>query len=75
MKLYKGIVKGNTVNFGGVADLPDECPVLVEIKPIDQARDEEISRRQIALARIFTKVENFCTVGERNFMTDGERLL
>jgi hypothetical protein len=34
---------------------PDECPAFVEIKPIDQARDEEISRRQIALLKNFHK--------------------
>jgi hypothetical protein len=31
--------------------LPDECPALVEIKPLDQARDEEIARQQIELLR------------------------
>jgi len=51
MKVYKGIVKGNTVILEEKPDLPDECPALVEIKPIDQARDEEISRRQIALLK------------------------
>jgi hypothetical protein len=51
MKVYKGIVKGNTVILEEKPDLPDECPALVEIKPIDQARDEEISRRQIELLR------------------------
>jgi hypothetical protein len=51
MKVYKGIVKGNTVILEEKPDLPDECPALVEIKPLDQARDEEISRRQIALLR------------------------
>ena len=51
MKVYKGIVKGNTVILEEKPDLPDECPALVEIKPLDQARDEEISRRQIELLR------------------------
>ena len=51
MKVYKGIVKGNTVILEEKPDLPDECPALVEIKPLDQARDEEISRRQIALLK------------------------
>ncbi len=51
MKVYKGIVKGNTVILEEKPDLPDECPVLVEIKPLDQARDQEISRRQIALLK------------------------
>ena len=55
MKIYKGIVKGNTVILEEKPDLPDECPALVEIKPIDQARDEEISRRQIALLKNFHK--------------------
>jgi hypothetical protein len=51
MKLYKGIVKGNSVILEEKPDLPDETPVLVEIKPIDQAREEEIVRRQIALLK------------------------
>jgi hypothetical protein len=51
MKVYKGIVKGNTVILEEKPDLPDECSALVEIKPLDQARDEEISRRQIALLK------------------------
>jgi hypothetical protein len=51
MKVYKGIVKGNTVILEEKPDLPDECPALVEIKPLDQARDEKISRRQIELLR------------------------
>lgn len=52
MKIYKGIVKGNTIVLDEKPDLPDECPALVEIKPLDQiARDEEIARRQIDLMR------------------------
>ncbi|MBI4526571.1 MAG: hypothetical protein HY695_22455 [Deltaproteobacteria bacterium] len=49
MKVYKGIVKGNTVILEEKLDLPDECPALVEIKPLDEARDEEIARHQIKL--------------------------
>lgn len=51
MKVYKGIVKGNTVVLEEKPTLPDGCPALVEIKPLDQARDEEIARRQIELLR------------------------
>jgi hypothetical protein len=51
MKIYKGIVKGNTVILEEKPDLPDECPALVEIKPIDQARDEEISRSADCVAK------------------------
>lgn len=52
MKTYKGIVKGNTIVLDEKPDLPDECPALVEIKPLDQAaRDEEIAQRQIELMR------------------------
>lgn len=51
MKIYKGIVRGNTVVLEEKPDLPDECPALVEIKPIDKARDEEIARRHIELLR------------------------
>lgn len=51
MKTYRGIVKGNTVILDEKPDLPDECPALVEIKPLDRARDEEIARRHIDLLR------------------------
>ena len=51
MKAYRGIVKGNTVILEETPDLPDECQALVEIKPLDRARDEEIARQQIALLR------------------------
>ena len=51
MKVYKGIVKGNTVILEEKPDLPDECPALVEIKPLDKVRDEEIARRHIELLR------------------------
>ena len=51
MKVYKGIVKGNTVILEEKPDLPDECPALVEIKPLDEVRDREIARRQIALLK------------------------
>lgn len=51
MKVYKGIVKGNTVILEEKPDLPDECPALVEIKPLDRARDEEIARRHIELLK------------------------
>jgi hypothetical protein len=50
MKVYRGIVKGNTI-LQEKPDLPDDCPALVEIKPLDQARDEEIARQQIALLK------------------------
>ena len=50
MKVYKGIVKGNTVILEEMPDLPDG-PALVEIKPLDQARDEEIARQHIELLR------------------------
>ena len=51
MKAYRGIVKGNTVILEETPDLPDECQALVEIKPLDRARDEEIARRHIELLR------------------------
>lgn len=56
MKAYRAIVKGNTVILEEKPDLPDECQVLVEIKPLDRARDEEIARRQIELLRKAPKV-------------------
>lgn len=51
MKVYRGIVKGNTIVLEEKPDLPDGCPALVEIRPLDQARDEEIARRHIELLR------------------------
>ncbi len=51
MKVYKGIVRGNTIVLEEKPDLPDGCPALVEIKPLSQARDEEITRRQIELLK------------------------
>ena len=51
MKAYRGIVKGNTILLEEKPDLPDECEALVEIKPLDRARDEEIARQQIELLK------------------------
>jgi hypothetical protein len=51
MKAYRGIVKGNTILLDEKPDLPDECRALVEIKPVDEARDEEIARRHLALLK------------------------
>jgi hypothetical protein len=44
-------VKGNTVILEEKPDLPDECPALVEIKPLGKVRDEEIARKHIALLK------------------------
>jgi hypothetical protein len=43
MKVYRGIVKGNTILLEEKPDLPDECRALVEIKPVDEVRDQEIA--------------------------------
>jgi hypothetical protein len=51
MKVYRGIVKGNTILLEEKPDLPDDSLALVEIKPLDTARDEEITRQQIALLK------------------------
>ena len=51
MKVYKGIVNGNTILLEEKPDLPDQCRALVEIKPIDEAQDREITRRHIALLK------------------------
>lgn len=75
MRVYKGIVKGNTVILEEKPDLPDECPALVEIKPLDQARDEEISRRQIELLRKAPRVGKLLTRSARSFMTGELRLI
>ena len=56
MKVYRGVVKGNTVVLEERPDLPDECQALVEIKPLDRARDEEIARQQIELLHKAPKV-------------------
>jgi len=56
MKIYKGIVKGNTILLEEKPDLPDDCQALVEIKPLDRARDEEIARRHIEILRKAPKV-------------------
>lgn len=56
MKTYRGIVKGNTILLEEKPDLPDECPALVEIKPLDRARDKEIARQHIELLRKAPKV-------------------
>ena len=36
MKVYRGIVKGNTILLKETPDLPDECPALGEIKLVGQ---------------------------------------
>jgi len=51
MKVYRGIVRGNTIVLDEKPNLPDECPALIEIKPLDRTRDEEIARQQIGLLR------------------------
>ena len=51
MKSYRGIVRGNTVVLERRPDLPDECPAMVQIRPLDQARDEEIAQAQLELLR------------------------
>lgn len=56
MKVYRGVVKGNTIVLEEKPDLPDQCQALVEIKPLDRARDEEIARRQIELLQKAPKV-------------------
>ena len=51
MKVYKGIVKGNTIILEEKPDLPCECRARVEIKLLDKTRDEEIARWHIELLR------------------------
>jgi hypothetical protein len=51
MKVHRGVVKGNTIVLDERPDLPEDCAALVEIKPLDRARDEEIAKRQLALLR------------------------
>ena len=52
MKVYRGVIKGNTIVLEERPDLPDECRALVEIKPLDQAaKDNEITKRQIELLK------------------------
>jgi len=51
MKVYRGIVRGNTIVLDEKPNLPDECPALIEIKPLDRTRDEESARQQTGLLR------------------------
>jgi hypothetical protein len=51
MKIYHGVVKGNTIVLEEKPELPENCPALVEIKPLDRTRDEEIARRQIEMLK------------------------
>ena len=51
MKVYKGVVRGNTIILDEKPDLPDDCSALVEIKPLDQVRDEEVTTRHIELLK------------------------
>ena len=56
MKVYRGIVKGNTVVLEEAPDLPDETPALVEIRPLAQEQKEEMAARHLALLRNAPKV-------------------
>jgi hypothetical protein len=51
MRVYKGVVRGNTIVLEEKPDLPDDCQALVEIRPLDLARDEEIAQQQLELLR------------------------
>jgi hypothetical protein len=51
MKVYRGIVRGNTIVLDEKPDLPDDCPALVEIKPLDKMMDEEIAGGQLELLK------------------------
>lgn len=51
MKVYKGIVRGNTVILEEKPGLGEECPALVEIRPLDRARDEGIAKQQLELLK------------------------
>ena len=51
MRTYQGVVKGKTIVLDEAPDLPENCAALVEIRPLDRARDEEIARQQVALLR------------------------
>ena len=51
MKVYKGTVKGKTIVLDEQPDLPEDCAALVEIRPLDRTRDEEIARQHVALLR------------------------
>ncbi len=56
MKVYRGIVKGNTVILEETPDLPDDTPALVEIRPLPQEQEEEMVARHLALLRNAPKV-------------------
>jgi len=56
MKVYRGIVRGNTVLLEETPDLPDETPALVELRPLSQEGEEAIVARHIAFLKHPPKV-------------------
>jgi hypothetical protein len=75
MRTCKGIVRGNTVVLEERPDLPDECPAMVQIRPLDQVRDDEIAGAQLALLRKARRVGRLATRSENSSMNDNVRLI
>jgi len=73
MKVYRGVVKGNTIVLEEKLDLPDECQALVDIKPLDRTRDEEIAQRQIELMRKAPRVGKLLYKKLMSFMNGEQR--
>lgn len=56
MKVYRGVVKGNTVLLEESPDLPVDTPALVEIRPLTLVGEEAIVARQLSLLAQAPKV-------------------
>lgn len=51
MKMYRGVVRGNTIVLEEEPHLPNDCPALVEITRLDKAHDERLAREHATLLR------------------------
>jgi len=53
---YRGVLKGKTIVLDEEPDLPKKTPVLVELRPVDEATEENLRRKHLALMRNAPKV-------------------
>ena len=42
---YRGVLRGKTIVLDEEPDLPKKTPVLVELRPVDEADEEAIAQR------------------------------